>query len=216
MKMCHTNDDDSQLHSPSPSTDEETSSGLMLASDYPKKRAGRKKFKETRHPIYRGVRQRSSGKWVSEVRQPNKKDRIWLGTFLTADMAARAHDVAVLALRGTHGACLNFADSVWRLPVPASSDTKDIQRAATQAADAFRPSAVAVVAAAPLGETIDDVAFEFGGDYVDDDMVFGMTGLIADMYQGLAMSPPRGNYCYDHEYDRVNEGADVSLWSYSF
>ncbi|KAL9225283.1 hypothetical protein vseg_001228 [Gypsophila vaccaria] len=212
--MCYSKTDDSQLQCCSPSTDEDTV-GLMLASDYPKKRAGRKKFKETRHPIFRGVRQRSSGKWVSEVRQPNNKNgRIWLGTYLTADMAARAADVAVLALRGTHGACLNFADSVWRLPVPASSDTKDIQKAAALAADAFRPvvaAAVAVaVAVAVAGEP------EMSVEYVDDDMVFGMNGLIADMYEGLMMSPPRGNYSYDQEYDRLNEGADVSLWSYCF
>ncbi|KAK2349933.1 dehydration-responsive element-binding protein 1E [Trifolium repens] len=111
---------------------------MRLAASCPKKRAGRKKFKETRHPVYRGVRKRNNDKWVCEIREPNKKTKIWLGTFPTAEMAARAHDVAAMALRGRY-ACLNFADSVWKLPKPASTDTKDIQKAAAQAAEAFRP-----------------------------------------------------------------------------
>ncbi|PKI53130.1 hypothetical protein CRG98_026492 [Punica granatum] len=49
----------------------------LLASTQPKKRAGRKKFKETRHPVYRGVRRRGGGKWVCELR--NGKSRLWLG-----------------------------------------------------------------------------------------------------------------------------------------
>nr|AKC88470.1 putative AP2/ERF1 protein [Rosa chinensis] len=111
---------------------------VILASSRPKKRAGRRVFKETRHPVYRGVRRRNNNKWVCEVREPNKKTRIWLGTYPTAEMAARAHDVAALALRGKQ-ACLNFADSEWRLPVPASKDQLDIRRAAAEAAETFRP-----------------------------------------------------------------------------
>lgn len=107
----------------------------------PKRPAGRTKFHETRHPVFKGVRRRgSAGRWVCEVREPNKKSRIWLGTFPTAEMAARAHDVAAMMLRG-RDACLNFADSAWRLRVPASfSSSRDIARAAAQAAEAFRPS----------------------------------------------------------------------------
>jgi len=111
---------------------------MRLTATTPKKRAGRKKFNETRHPVYRGVRKRNLDKWVCEMREPNKKTKIWLGTFPTVEMAARAHDVAAMALRGRY-ACLNFADSAWRLPKPATTQAKDIQKAATEAAEAFRP-----------------------------------------------------------------------------
>ena len=193
---------------------------VMLASRNPKKKDGRKKFKETRHPVYRGVRSKNPHKWVSEVREPNKKSRIWLGTFPTAEMAARAHDVATIALRGRY-ACLNFADSLWRLPVPASTAAKDIQRTAMEAAEAFRPAELIGVSGDDLTQSSENeatvaVAAETeiepeDTSFMDEEEVFGMPELMRNMAEGMMLPPPP--HCYGG--DNMETDSEVSLWSYS-
>uniref|UniRef100_A0ACD5XUQ0 Uncharacterized protein n=1 Tax=Avena sativa TaxID=4498 RepID=A0ACD5XUQ0_AVESA len=209
-----------------------------------KRPAGRTKFRETRHPLYRGVRRRgSAGRWVCEVRVPGKRGaRLWLGTYATAEAAARANDAAMLALGGRSAtACLNFADSAWLLAVPcALSDLADVRRVALEAVADFQRREAASAALSPDAEepacsdssssapsSSDNTGSsdaEFEVPVTMDSDIFRLDDLFPEMdvgtyYTNLAEAllmdpPPPATGAYWDNADCFDGGADVALWSY--
>ncbi|KAJ1290476.1 hypothetical protein BS78_02G246700 [Paspalum vaginatum] len=212
----------------------------------PKKPAGRTKFRETRHPVYRGVRRRGqagAGRWVCEVRVPGRRgSRLWLGTFATPDLAARAHDAAAIALSG-RGACLNFADSAWLLPplMPAAlsgsgralASARELKGAVSEAVEALRRRSVAVPDPDPVlsspslaKETADGEEEEGDGaalpgaapSVFEFDDVFRFGGMVdagsyySSLAQGLLVDPPAAAGAW---WEDIQHGAaEIELWSY--
>ncbi|KAJ3680046.1 hypothetical protein LUZ60_016324 [Juncus effusus] len=189
-------------------SDEESSySYTTVSMAPPKRKAGRTKFRETRHPVYKGVRMRNSNRWVCEVREPNKKSRIWLGTFQTAEMAARAHDVAAMALRGK-SACLNFADSPQKLKVPESTSRREIQRAAVEAAEMFRPKEGVVEEEG----TVEILREEARVDPFCDGFELGERDYM-DMARGMLIDPPPPSE--ELVVEEEESDGEMLLWSFS-
>ncbi|XP_020167748.1 dehydration-responsive element-binding protein 1B-like [Aegilops tauschii subsp. strangulata] len=202
-------------------------------SEPPKRRAGRNKLQETRHPVYRGVRRRGrEGQWVwvCELRVPaagsRVYSRIWLGTFADPEMAARAHDSAALALSG-RDACLNFADSAWRMmPVHAAGSFKlaaaqEIKDAVAVALKEFqeqqRPADVSKAPSSTDSTSEESAPSITSSDLSgldDEHWIGGMDAgsYYANLAQGMLMEPPAaGAWRDDREQD---DGVDTSLWSY--
>ncbi|KAM1126684.1 hypothetical protein ACFX13_042617 [Malus domestica] len=169
-----------------------------------------------RHPVYRGIRCRS-GKWVSEIREPRKTTRIWLGTYPKPEMAAAAYDVAAIALKGPDTP-LNFPNSILTYPIPASSAASDIRSAAARAAQSRADMLIPQERESGGRSEPGGVDNEGGGggvvsqqqeEYMDEEELLNMPNLLVDMAEGMLVSPPR----ISSDNSPGNSDGE-NLWSY--
>ncbi|KAL8555925.1 hypothetical protein ACS0TY_003660 [Phlomoides rotata] len=93
-----------------------TSSTSSSSTEIPKR-----KRQHAQDKPYRGIRMRKWGKWVTEIRETNKRSRIWLDSYSSPVAVVRAYDTAVFHLRGP-SACLNFPECVIEYAAGAEHD----------------------------------------------------------------------------------------------
>ncbi|KAE8701761.1 ERF012 protein [Hibiscus syriacus] len=180
---------------------------------------------------YKGVRMRSWGSWVSEIRAPNQKTRIWLGSYSTAEAAARAYDAALVCLKGS-SANLNFPITSSHYIPDSVLSPKSIQRVAAAAANSFVNSAAAPPISPPpssasSSSSVSSPSMSSPYDQAvdeDDDFMSLIQSLVANDEPVSLMEPwypsldQMLNVSSFHAPSTINdfyeEGDDLRLWSF--
>ncbi|XP_051151575.1 ethylene-responsive transcription factor ERF017-like [Andrographis paniculata] len=146
---------------------------------------------------YKGVRRRKWGKYVSEIRLPNCRDRIWLGSYDTAEKAARAFDAALFCLRGPT-AKFNFPDEPPDIAAGQSLAPTEIQALAQSYANRFGGggSSNAAAAATPGVEVEDTSASTDSIDWSFLDMLDSNVDANAGRVTDLGLFDEPGDHMY--------------------
>uniref|UniRef100_A0A803M5B9 AP2/ERF domain-containing protein n=1 Tax=Chenopodium quinoa TaxID=63459 RepID=A0A803M5B9_CHEQI len=159
---------------------------------------------------------RSWGSWVSEIRAPNQKTRIWLGSYSTPEAAARAYDAALLCLKGS-SANLNFPHSAYSTTSPLIPS----HAAATTATSSSPPPSdqliddIISLADDPYHPTFDDInnaassMVMMNNDYPWFDLF--PKHLDPVMMNSMFFNPPSMNMM---DIEQLYDDGDIPLWSF--
>ena len=115
----------------------------------------KRKQRQQQEKPYRGIRMRKWGKWVAEIREPNKRSRIWLGSYSTPKAAARAYDTAVFCLRG-RSARLNFPEYIAEEDEVQDLSAASIRKKATEVGARVDAMETALHASEPNSSRVSD------------------------------------------------------------
>ncbi|GLJ43576.1 hypothetical protein SUGI_0906830 [Cryptomeria japonica] len=198
---------------------------MASASDEPKAREVSNEREERKELKYKGVRRRSWGKWISEIRVSKKKSRLWLGSYDSPHKAARAYDAAALCLKGP-SALLNFPHAAHTLPRPTQSLPRDIQSAASKAAQTFDEHRMLLLSlpseaqsskppeekenCCESGQENDRILLSMGEVGPGEDLIFESPDMMQKMAEALLITPPPV-----HDYDDGSKPVEplYPLWN---